>query len=123
MPKNLSTDSLSLKEALEYYENGKHRRYSLLFAVNGGAFAIARLLTGEQGKSGLVLGDLSLRELAAGMALLTCFMVWDIFVFGESVRANFLDTAFQKQGKTVLFVLGALIFVGWLLVGGVARGA
>jgi hypothetical protein len=25
------------------YEDGKHRRYELLFAVNGGAFAIAKL--------------------------------------------------------------------------------
>jgi len=25
----------------ELYENGKHRRYSLLFSINGGAFAIA----------------------------------------------------------------------------------
>lgn len=26
------------------YEQGKHRRYSLLFSVNGGAFAITQLL-------------------------------------------------------------------------------
>lgn len=28
----------------ELYENGKHRRYSLLFAVNGGTLAIAKYL-------------------------------------------------------------------------------
>jgi hypothetical protein len=40
------------------YEDGKHRRYGLLFAVNGGAFAIARLLpcTGTT----LVVGELRL---------------------------------------------------------------
>jgi hypothetical protein len=27
------------------YEEGKHRRYNLLFAVNGGAFAVAKLLS------------------------------------------------------------------------------
>ena len=36
--------SLTVKDALELYENGKHRRYSLLFSVNGGAFAIAKIL-------------------------------------------------------------------------------
>ena len=33
----------SYKEAFKLYEDGKHRRYQLLFAVNGGAFAIGRL--------------------------------------------------------------------------------
>ena len=31
-------------ELFDTYEVGKHRRYSLLFAVNGGAFAVAKLL-------------------------------------------------------------------------------
>jgi hypothetical protein len=33
---------ISFREASELYENGKHRRYELLFAVNGGAFAIVK---------------------------------------------------------------------------------
>ena len=56
----LSSTQLTLNEAHELYETGKHRRYSLMFAVNGGAFAIARLLTAEPGKSGVVLGSLTL---------------------------------------------------------------
>ena len=125
MSANLSTTSLSLKEAFDYYENGKHRRYSLLFAVNGGAFAVAKLLTPEAGKSAVVLlGALTLPQLAIGMALFTCFMVWDIFVFGERVRATYLENAFTGQGKAVLLLLGALQFAGWLLVAGVCgRGA
>jgi hypothetical protein len=47
MSNGLSSTQLTLKEASELYENGKHRRYSLLFSVNGGAFAIAKLVCGE----------------------------------------------------------------------------
>ena len=118
----LSPTTLSLKEALDYYEDGKHRRYTLLFAVNGGAFAVAKLLTAEASKSAVVLGNLTLPELSIGMALFTCFMVWDIFAFGERVRATYLESVFQFQGKVVLVLLGALQLAGWLLVAGVARG-
>jgi hypothetical protein len=116
MPNTLSSTQLSLNEAHELYENGKHRRYSLLFAVNGGAFAIAKLLVGESGKSAVVLGGLTLQELALGMALFTAFMVWDIYVFGHNMRVTYLPNSFQWQGKTVLIMLGALQFTGWLFV-------
>lgn len=117
MPNSLSSTQLTLNEAHELYENGKHRRYSLMFAVNGGAFAIAKLLTCESGKPSDVLGSLTLQELAIGMALFTAFMTWDIFVFGHNMRATYLPNSFQWQGKVVLIVLGALQFTGWLLVG------
>jgi hypothetical protein len=41
---------LSFREAFELYENRRHRRYELLFAVNGGAFAVVKLL-GERSPS------------------------------------------------------------------------
>jgi len=113
----LTSASMSLKEVLDYYENGKHRRYALLFAVNGGAFAIAKLLTDEAGRSAAVLGGLGIQQLSIGMALFTAFMVWDIFAFGEKVRTTYLKSVFGRQGKAVLLLLGALQFIGWLLVG------
>ncbi|PHV04375.1 hypothetical protein CSQ96_26025 [Janthinobacterium sp. BJB412] len=117
MSNTLSSTDLSLKDALELYENGKHRRYGLLLAVNGGAFAIARLLAGESGNSGFVLGNLTLRELAIGMAIFTALMVWDIYVFGDKVFKTYIPKGFQSQGKAVSAVLGALQFTAWLLVG------
>jgi len=117
MSNTLSSTQISLNEALELYENGKHRRYSLLFAVNGGAFAIAKLLVGESGTSNIVLGHLTLQELAIGMAIFTAFMVWAIFAFGDNMRKTYLPKSFQWQGKAVLIVLGALQLTGWLLVG------
>ena len=121
MSNTLTSTQLSLNEAFELYETGKHRRYGLLFAVNGGAFAIANLLTGEAGKPGIVLGNLTLQELSIGLAIFTAFMVWDIYVFGDNMRKTYLPKAFQWQGKAVLVVLGALQFTGWLLVGATIR--
>jgi hypothetical protein len=107
----------SVKEAFELYEDGKHRRYTLLFSVNGGAFAVAKLLTGEPGKPGVVLGDLSLSQLSLGMVLFTAVMTWDIFEFGLKMRRNYLPGAFENQGKIVLLLLGVLLCLGWFLAG------
>ena len=108
---------LSTKEAFELYENGKHRRYNLLFSVNGGAFAIAKLLTGEPGNAGVVLGKLTLSELSIGMALFTVVMIADIYAFGDKMRKNHLPGAFALVGKIVLLLLGVLVCAAWLLVG------
>ena len=117
MPDTSSSTPLTLNEAFELYENGKHRRYSLLFAVNGGAFTVAKLFTGESCKPSVVWGGLTVQELAIGMAIFTVFMVWDIYVFGDNMRKDHLPRAFQWQGKAVLIVLGALQFAAWMLVG------
>jgi hypothetical protein len=112
---------MTLKEAFDVYENGKHRRYSLLFSVNGGAFAIAKLLTGEPGKAGVVLGELTLFQLSIGLVAFTAVMAWDIWEFGEKMRGAYLKDAFDKKGKVVLILLATILCLGWLLVG-VARG-
>lgn len=105
---------MEIKDALELYENGKHRRYGLLFSVNGGAFAVANIFT-EQCAN--VLGGLSLRHLSAGMVLFTAVMVWDIFEFGRRSRKEPIPEVFGPVGRVVLLLLGLLICVGWLLVG------
>jgi hypothetical protein len=96
---------LTLKDAFELYENGKHRRYSLLFAVNGGAFAVAKLLVGEITRPEIVLGGLRLWQLSLGMLLFTAVMVWDIFEFGLKMRRTYLPDAFGPQGRIVLLLL------------------
>ena len=108
---------MTLKDAKELYETGKHRRYSLLFSVNGGAFAVVKLITGEPGKPGVVLGNLTLTELSLGMVAFTAVMIWDIYAFGEKMRKAFLAEDFGRQGKAVLLLLGVLLCVGWLLAG------
>jgi hypothetical protein len=124
-------EELSPNDKLSYYEDGKHRRYSLLFAVNGGAFAIARILSGVDEKSSdvlagsamlakpaRVLGHLTLPELAWGMILFTIIMVADIYSFGYLVRKNLNPNAFTAIGKLVLLSIGLLICSGWFLVAG-----
>ena len=85
--------------------------------LDGGAFAIAKLLAGEPGKDPVVLGHLTLPQLAIGMALFTVVMVADILMFGEKMRSSELPGAFGWQGKLVLFLLGFLLCAGWLLAG------
>ena len=114
------TDSLSIKDAYTLYEEGKKRRYSLLFTFNGGAFAIAKLLTSSDNKllpssDYKVLGHLSLTHLAIGMILFTALMCFDIFKFGENMRDRHLGEVFGRPGQIVLVLLGILIGLGWLL--------
>lgn len=103
-----------IPESFKAYEDGKHRRYNLLFALNGGAFVVAKLFADE--KSAALLGNLTLRQLCFGTILFTIVMVTDIFMFGEKMRTTFLPDAFGWQGKTVLILIGFLICAGWFLV-------
>ena len=111
----------NITEIFKAYEDGKHRRYSLLFAVNGGAFAIAKLIIAPQQQTSIVLGKLSLYQLSFGMAVFTIVMVSDIFVFGLRMRKK--DSGlFTWLGQLVLILIGLLISVGWSLVSFGARG-
>ena len=99
------------------YEDGKHRRYELLFAVNGGAFALATFLEDKK----LSLRHLDLTEISIGMILFTVVMFVDIFIFGHKMR-QFMGPknpdsleVFAWQGKAVLSALGILICAGWTL--------
>lgn len=103
-----------IPSSFKAYEDGKQRRYQLLFAVNGGAFAVAKIFLGQG--SPYVLGSLTLRQLAIGMFLFTAVMTTDIYMFGEKMRDKYLPEAFGPPGKIVLILIGALIAVGWLLV-------
>ena len=118
-------------ETFKAYEDGKHRRYNLLFAVNGGAFAVAKLFTDPkflcEGKIPTVLSGLSLGPLSFGMILFTAMMTLDIYMFGYKMRELMLEGQtdrspwrgpFSLPGKVVLVAIGALICVGWYLVAG-----
>src|SRR5262245_27699664 len=89
--------SKAMPDSFKAYEDGKHRRYGLLFAVNGGAFAVAKIFS-DPHATGL-LGHLTLRKLSFGMVLFTVVMVLDIFMFGEKMRCTYLHDAFGWQGK------------------------
>ena len=120
-----NTDStrglMSFPEAYRLYEDGKHRRYELLFAVNGGAFAIAKLI----GEKQFQVGHLGLPQLAAGMVLFTIVMVVDIYTFGDKwnklgkeIKDDGNHKIFGPPGRVVLILIGLLLCVGWILASG-----
>jgi hypothetical protein len=117
--RNAGRDHAERQDVPPLYEEGKHRRYSLLFSVNGGAFTVAKILVGSECKPPVVLGRLTLPELSWGMILFTVVMVLDIYAFGHKMRnKHFLPEAFDWRGKSVLISIGLIICLGWFLVGG-----
>ena len=110
----LETDSQKL-DGMRTYIDGKMRRYGLLFSVNGGALAIAKLMADEN--TAKLLGRLTVRHLAFGAIIFTIVMVVDIWLFGEMMRKKFLGKlAFTNRGKIILLMLGLLLVISWSLV-------
>lgn len=108
-------DKPAWKDINALYEQGKQRRYGLLFAVNGGAFAVVKLMTGNAAAGSALLGGLTLGMLAVGLAAFSAVMCLDIWKFGERMRG--LDgTLFGIWGQRVLLAIAALLVGGWLVV-------
>jgi hypothetical protein len=102
-------------EGMNTYMEGKMKRYSLLFAVNGGAFAIAKVF-GEHDSTQL-LGGLTVQHLALGAVAFTVLMGIDIFLFGLMMRRKFFGDrmVFTWVGRVILVALCALLIAGWLM--------
>lgn len=113
----LDTDDRKLT-GLSTYIDGKMKRYSLLFSVNGGAFAIAKFMSeSDKSADAILMGRLRLWHLALGSIVFTILMVTDIFLWGLMMKKNFLGgLAFNLPGKSILVFLGALIVLGWVFV-------
>jgi hypothetical protein len=102
-------------EALNAYVDGKMKRYTLLFAVNGGAFAVGQFLLNDDGTQ--LKAILPLRYLAEGAIVYTAIMTVDIWLFGQMMRERFVgDAAFTAAGKALLILIGILLMGGWLLI-------
>lgn len=94
------------------YEDGKRRRYELLFAVNGGAYALVIWLAGETRSQPIEIGGLMAHHIGLGMASFAAIMCLDLFAFGLKFRAFF-----GLPGKLVIVGLTSLLMSGWLLAG------
>lgn len=103
-------------DVAKLYEDGKHRRYSLLFSVNGGAFAIAQLLAGPPDDSRPLVGSLRLTHLVIGMVLFTTLMVVDIDTFACRMKKKNKEL-YRNIGPFVLFAIGSLLVAAWMMVG------
>jgi hypothetical protein len=105
----------TFRDVFKFYEDGKGRRYGLLFAVNGGALAIVKSTCDAATKVSVAH---SLSFAAIGMTLLVLILAFDMWIFGERMRKEALkfgiDGApipFGPVGKAVL-VLNALLLIG-----------
>jgi hypothetical protein len=97
------------------YEAGKKRRYELLFAVNGGAFALAVWLAGGEARNQPIrIGGLEDHHIGLGMAFFTVIMCFDLFAFGLRFQQFF-----GPPGKLVIMALSFLLMAAWLLAGNV----
>jgi hypothetical protein len=124
------TDTSGIAPNFKEYEEGKHRRYELLFKVNGAAFAIVSLVA-ENKAADFVYAVLGLRPLAWGMCAFCLIMGFDIFSFGWNMKQIYprpgkvigkrftplCKGLFRPQGMLVLTVIIILLASGWAFVG------
>jgi hypothetical protein len=94
------------------YLEGKMKRYSLLFQVNGGAFAIAKLLDEPEPPGGL-----SIKALSLGAIVFSLLMTADIWLWGAGMRNLYGAKLFRPVGQSILLMIGALLCSAWILVG------
>lgn len=107
------------KDLFEAYETGKHRRYGLLFSVNGAAFALVEFFFGKDQPR---IEALTVYQIAFGMMCFSAIMSFDILAFGLKMRfsrsqKSIWDGLFAWPGWVVLGALWLLISTGWLLAG------
>jgi len=106
-----NTENEVSREDSALYIDGKMKRYSLLFSVNGGAFAIAKLIG-----DGHPAGGLSMVGLSVGAVLFTLIMTADIWLWGAAMREQHGARLFRPVGQTILLMISALLSSGWILV-------
>jgi hypothetical protein len=122
--------SSALKSELyNVYQDGKMKRYSLLWAVNGGAFAILKFSLEQSTPAGqgscdapagtsLINDAVLFDQLPAALIAFTLLIFFDIWKFGWMMRRQGLDQyAFQCAGQFILIAMSALIATGWTLIG------
>ena len=90
------------------YQDGKARRYALLFSVNGGALAIIEFAT--EVSSGNLFS-----AMPYGLILFTATMFIDIWAFGRALHAE-VEQAFRLIGRFVLTTICGLIIAAWSLM-------
>ena len=125
----------NFREIYGLYENGKGRRYNLLFAVNGGALAILKgigdaattaIAAKTTDASSTIAMDLrgeaafSFTAASIGMMLFVLIMTVDIWMFGQRIREEALKfgiegapVPFGEVGKAVLLLNAALLIGAW----------
>lgn len=106
------SEFLTLKDVFEIYETGKNRRYNLLFAVNGGAFAVLSFLVTE---APIKHGNLVIIWIGLAMVTFSAVMGYDIYKFGFYMRHLSGNLKlFGRAGQRVLKLIVSLLIVAWV---------
>ena len=71
-------------DAFKVYEDGKHRRYTLIFSVNTAVAAILELSKGP-------LPSIERVGIALGAMTFTILITYDIWIFGQRIRLEVGD--------------------------------
>jgi hypothetical protein len=105
---------LLLLDVYQLYESGKHRRYGLLFSVNGGAFALVTFLFKGPSPEILVHPIWLLGIVGGAMIAFSIVMMTDIRSFGYRMRrlGGPLDL-FGPIGQQVLTLITILLVGVW----------
>lgn len=111
----MADEEILRKDVITLYEDGKHRRYTLLFSVNGGALVVGKLLVSGTSAEQLAFGSLRIWMIGLAMAIFSAVMTYDIWQFG--VRMRKLDgDLFGNPGRIVLAMIGGLLTILGLAV-------
>ncbi len=109
-------------EAFGVYQDGKSRRFSLLFTVNGGAFALLGFLAGDQPRIAFSFVTVwAFVVIPLAMIIFTQRMRDDLFVFGEGMNRVWqdLDLAcpeiFSAKEQKIVRSVTRLICAAWAL--------
>jgi hypothetical protein len=107
-------------DAYGVYQDGKSRRFSLLFTVNGGAFALVGFLAGDQPR--VKFGVFALWAFVVvpiALVLFTRAMRDDFFVFGEAMHRVWRDSGldcpeiFSEKERRIVRCVAALLCASW----------
>jgi hypothetical protein len=108
-------------DAYNTYQDGKMKRYTLLFSINGGAYAIVTWVAEHMGAAERISRAASLKPIAVVVAiaasLFTALMCVDLWLFGRMMKkaGTGVDLVyFGEHGKAVLASIVLILLVAWV---------
>lgn len=108
-------------EVFSLYQEGKMKRYGLLFSVNGGAYAVVTWVAEHPETARGAAPPFTRVAIAVSLAasLFTALMFVDVWMFGRMMKDNAPDdglTYFGGHGKAVLATIAAILTGAWMVV-------
>ena len=111
-------------DAYNTYQDGKMKRYTLLFSINGGAYAIVTWAAEHLAAAQEIAREVSLKTIlpvvvAIAASLFTALMFVDVWLFGRMMsKVGTGDDLvyFGRHGQAVLILIVCTLLGGWAAV-------